>query len=582
MISSKQSHTAVNTISITNFDLTSLYLLRSEIQTILQTAEQHLSEFNDDSEQAPLLLDSVAMLKQLASVLQLISLHGGSDLAYALSEGMQSLYDKADSGDERLILCLAQGMITLSRYIEFVLLQETVEPSLLLEAINDIHSLIGKAAVTDVGNERFAADNYHYVSVANPAQNFQSVEDLGLNSDLLTTAYRAGLAVVLAADSSSLSDSDLKKTEVMYTACALIANQSKTLFWRAAAAVTQDIRKLLPLNEAKKSLYIFIDQQFQSYLPADDRRFADLVSFACKQNNNWANELKIQLKENQLDQGQLTELKYFLQGPDQKITSTINELIQQEIDAVKNDINELVNHSIPSEGALKSDSFQPIAEKLSSLASTLQILNLQQASQALRDSVKEVSSWLAPSAAELDQLLNRLMVAENAALTLSKSHTPTAQLQQLNNANISIHQLDSAYLDLIKETRQLISDLEHRISDSDFVDTLPTSKSADSTDNEALQDIPENLKLIAGALRFLQLTDAANTINRLGLTLENSELINSSSRVQSGTEKYSNFAKIADILLATDHQLSSQQLGQPTVKQAVYTANRSLTELFNH
>ena len=471
-------------------------------------------------------------------------------------------------------------MITLSRYIEFVLLQETVEPSLLLEAINDIHSLIGKAAVTDVGNERFAADNYHYVSVANPAQNFQSVEDLGLNSDLLTTAYRAGLAVVLTADSSSLSDSNLKKTEAMYTACALIANQSKTLFWRAAAAVTQDIRKLLPLNEAKKSLYIFIDQQFQSYLPADDRRFADLVSFACKQNNNWANELKIQLKENQLDQGQLTELKHFLQGPDQKITSTINELIQQEIDAVKNDINELVNHSIPSEGALKSDSFQPIAEKLSSLASTLQILNLQQASQALRDSVKEVSSWLAPSAAELDQLLNRLMVAENAALTLSKSHTPTAQLQQLNNANISIHQLDSAYLDLIKETRQLISDLEHRISD--FVDTLPTSESADSTDNEALQDIPENLKLIAGALRFLQLTDAANTINRLGLTLENSELINSSSRVQSGTEKYSNFAKIADILLATDHQLSSQQLGQPTVKQAVYTANRSLTELFNH
>lgn len=39
-------------LTATNFDLPSLHLLRPEIQTTLKDAEVHLSEFNDDTEQA--------------------------------------------------------------------------------------------------------------------------------------------------------------------------------------------------------------------------------------------------------------------------------------------------------------------------------------------------------------------------------------------------------------------------------------------------------------------------------------------------------------------------------------------------
>ncbi|WP_296402814.1 hypothetical protein [Psychrobacter sp.] len=587
MISSKPNHKTVNAISITNFDLTSLYLLRPEIKIILTTAEQHLSEFNDDTDQAPLLLDSAAMLKQLAAVLDLISLDGSSDLAYALSGGMQYLYDKADSGDDNLIISLAQGIMTLSRYIEFVLLQETVEPRLLLEVINNIHALIGKERLKSISNESYEDDDYHYVSVANPAQNFKSVESLVLDSDLLITAYRAGLAVVLAAQTSDLNDNQIKNINAMTAACAMVASQSTTLFWQAAAAVTQNVIQLLPLTESQKRLYIFIDQQLHSYLPVDDRRFADLVSFACKQRNKWADELKVKLKDNQLGLKELNALKRFLQGPDQQITSTVNTLIQQEIDSVKSEVYELVNHSHLSQTAFEANSFQPIATRLSNLASTLKVLNLEVASATLQDSVSDIKSWLAPGPIELDRLLNKLMIAENAAINLSKSYTPTAQLQQLNNANISIHQLDTAYLDLIKESRQLIINLERTISD--VVDSLATAKTDDTNHtesvfegNESFNNIPSDLKQIAGALRFLELTDAANTLNRLVSNIEKSFIITDKSRLIASKEEYQRFEKVADILLAIDHQLSCQQLGHPTVKHAVHTANRSLTELLSY
>lgn len=587
MIPSIHTPTSSNAISITNFDLTSLYLLRPEINVILHTAEQHLSEFNDDSDQAPLLLDSRAILNQLGSVLDLISLHGSSDLAFALSDGMQHLYDKADTGDERLILSLAQGIMTLSRYIEFVLLQEAVEPSLLIDVINELHVLIDKSPINALSINNFDDDNYHYVSVANPAQNFQSVDSLGLDSNLLVTAYRAGLAVILSASNTNLTDHECKKITAMSSACALVATKSKTIFWTAAAAVTQEVSKLLPLNEAEKSLYIFIDQQFQNYLSADDRRCAELVSFACQQDNDWAKALKLQLKTNHLSEKQLVELKRFLQGPDQQISSTLNDFIQQEIEDIKTEIDVSVNHTLPAERPFETINFQPIALKVSALASSLKLLNLNEAALALQHSVEEIKSWLAPGPTELDQLLNTLMIAENAAITLAKSHTPTAQFQRLNNNQLSIHQLDTAYINLIEQSRLLIRELESTISD--FVDRLPASESKQTTafetleiSHDSLNKILNLIRQIAGALRFLELTDAANTLNRLGIKLNESLKLSEADGLSASRFECIIFSNVADILLATDHQLSCQQLGHPAIKQAVYTANRSLSNLLRH
>ena len=83
-------------LSVTNFDLPSLHLLHDEILTILKDTETHLSEFNDDLEQAPLLLDSIDVLKQLACIFELMSLAGAQVLTTAVAHGLQHLYDGAE------------------------------------------------------------------------------------------------------------------------------------------------------------------------------------------------------------------------------------------------------------------------------------------------------------------------------------------------------------------------------------------------------------------------------------------------------------------------------------------------------
>ena len=116
---------AATRMTATNFDLPSLHLLRQEIAVTLHDAEMHLSEFNDDNAQAPLLLDSVETLAQAGNVLRLIGLEEGAILAQALSQGFQKLYDEREQNDSELVMDISEGIMTLNRYVEFVLLKET-------------------------------------------------------------------------------------------------------------------------------------------------------------------------------------------------------------------------------------------------------------------------------------------------------------------------------------------------------------------------------------------------------------------------------------------------------------------------
>lgn len=635
--------------SISNFDFSSLTLLRPEINKVLQTAERNLSEFNHDPSQDYLLIDTSENLQQLAEVFNFISFKVSSHLAHALSAALSHLHEmplnkKADLNNikqtiqqanhqydsqnqknnqiqntELLIAKVVQGIMSLTRYIEFALLQQTLEPKLLLPIINELRELIGNQPLAE---SEFSFEDYRYLTLANPTANFQSLESLdlkrlNLDSELLTTAYRAGLAVILASDNKTkLNKEDIAKVNAMHAACSTLANESKSLFWQAAAAVTKYRKDLLPLTEQKKSLYIFIEQQFRSYLPADDRRFAELVSFACQQVQQTSgeinNQIKIQLQQNKLSESALLEYKRIMQGPDQHVALTVKSLIDEEINFLKAKVDQWINPSdepieITEAESLK-DNLQTISTKLHTLASTLQLLNQQDAAKYLTKTAKSMQSWSTPSAEDLDQLLTAFMIAENAAIAMTKSFIPDEQANALNNQDISISQLDTANMALIKQSRHMIRSIENAISDymdtlfkydyaaednhsesdsqsaatqgSDHLDHSPISETNDVYyQNPALLDIPNELKQLAGVLKFIDLTDAANTVNRLAVSLDARSDIEDNKLAGPSEAHYFEFSKMADILLAIDHQLHSKLQGRPVAKQAMYIANRSLSEL---
>ncbi|MFZ3075130.1 MAG: hypothetical protein WA114_03015, partial [Psychrobacter glacincola] len=300
------------TLSVTDFNLPSLHLLHDEVNVILKDTEIHLSEFNDDNSQAPLLLDSIIVLKQLSCIFELISLVGAEALNNAIVHGLQELYDSGDNSDIDIIMDLSEAIMTLDRYIEFVLLTESVEPTLLLPIINKLNA---HSQIAPIAADYFSAFGNSSVIIANPENNFQPLKELDLDQELLTYAYRSGLGVALINQDGNINQDAQQKLDAMAAACALIAANTSSLFWQAASAAVNDIAAILPLNVSQKHTLIYVEQQFQSYLPVMDTRFADLVSFAGQRDTEAAKTLREQYAANRLEDPQRQQMEHFLFGP---------------------------------------------------------------------------------------------------------------------------------------------------------------------------------------------------------------------------------------------------------------------------
>lgn len=541
--------------SATNFDLPSLHILLEEIDVALKDAEVHLSEFHDDEEQASLLMDSATVIEQLASIFELINFKGSSKLASMIAKTLKKLHDSGDNTDTALIMDVSEAIMLLDRYIEFVLLKEVLEPALLLGIINKLADHLGEPHAT-VGELAQGSS----ISITNPTTHYHALTDLGLDTKALLTTYREGLLVALTKKNAQLTADESEKLTAMSQVCQTIAGKSDTLFWQAAYVATHGLAQRLPLSNNKKRTLIYLEQQFLNYLPLADRRFADLVSFACGNSSNFFDIAHKRYGLGQADKETLAKMERFLFGPNREITDTLNLLIQSEITAIKEKVDSLVR----GDNNINAVSNTDIAEQIMNLSSTMHLLGLEEASSALKQASYEVKTWQNPAPHDFDRLLSELMIAENASIFLTKTHTPGVVKLPLHNRAISLHQLDTAYTLLINEGRANIANVTVAI-DAYLAD--------ENKDVLHLQNIPEMLEQVAGALKFLGLNKTAKMTLRLARYMtvavtEKRELLSDTL-----------LADIADVVMAADYELKGQEQNRPVAKQAILVGQHSLSRI---
>ena len=545
------------TLSITNFDLPSLHLLHDEIVSTLRDTEAYLNEFTNNQQQSARLLDSIEVLTQLSRIFELILLSGGQLLTTAIVQGLQQLHDSGDNTNTALIMDLSEAIMTLDRYIEFVLLTETIEPSLLLPIINKLHV---HTHLAPLAADYFFDFGSSSVIIANPERNFQPLQAMDLDDKRLSHAFRSGLSVVLTHTGTQLSADERQKLVAMSSACTFIAAHNDCLFWQAAAAAMTDIESILPLNNSQKHTLIYVEQQFHSYLPVNDSRFAELVSLACQRDHAQGQQLRTQYAINQLETPQREQMRRFLLGPNRQIIDTLHQLVQTQINHIKEKVD---NYSRGYSITALELQVNQISQELIAMSSTLQLLRLNTAAAALYEAGNAVAKWQSPTPNDFDHLLQALMSAENALITMAKLHTPGIVKLPLSNADISLHQLDSAYNTLIQESRTAISRAEQALND--YV--------ADSNhDMLHIKNLPEMLHQVSGAARFLQMPISASMLSQLTHYLE--RRLEVDSPLNNHTLEH-----IADVLMSVDYYLQSYENHRPISRQSLDIAQNSLTQL---
>ena len=329
------------------------------------------------------------------------------------------------------------------------------------------------------------------------------------------------------------------------------------LFWQAAAIATSNLNALLPLSNANKLILIYIEQQLNNYLSVQDKRFADLVGLACQRDERFAKTVFGVFSANTQNQNEHEQMRRFLFGPNRQITDTLNIIIQNEIVAIKDHVDALVRHDNSNINS------KVIAEQLITLSKTMQLLNLDDAAGSLKRAAEEVNAWQTPTPEDFDTLLGELMVAENAAIFLAKTHTPGAITLPLQNRHISLHQLDTAYDTLIKESRTNIATVSQAVSDY-----LADPR----RELMHLEHVDDMLRQAAGAAKFLKLTGTANLLTRLARYFE--ETI-ASGQKPSEEQLYD----VADVVMTADYYFEGYEHNRPLGRQALLIGQHSLNRL---
>lgn len=553
----------LQTRSITNFDFGSLHLLNHEIDVVLKDAEVHLREFYDDAGQAPLLMDSTKNLGQLAKVFGLISFDGANVLATTLADAYAELAQTTGGDHEAFMIDISEAVMMLDRYVEFSLLKERLEPALLLPIINRLRQHLGKDALT----ADMLRQNSHSVVINTPDAHYVPLGSLNLDHKALIRTYRQGLSVLLRHSSSVLSGTDLQKVTALSQACATIAEHSDALFWQSAKTLTQNIAQDVPISHAKKRILIYLEQQLSNYFGTHDKRFAQLVSMACQKDTNFAVFARQKYELNQTHADDFKTMQRFLFGPNHEIISTVNTLIQEDVEAIKAKVDTLVR----TDGqVVDGDPITPhdIATDINNLAKTLHLLELTEARDALINASKQVNGWQRPTLDELDKLLDQLLVAENSAIFLAKSHAPKAVKFHRHNPHISLHHLDVAYETLIKEARYNLVNIS-----SDLSDFLNNNHQSD----EALQDISERIRQISGAVEFLGLPDIYQQLNKLAHKLDMGLIQKIKNLPAPQASELTNHW--ADVLVTADLSLENLTENRPLNEQTMLISERSLNKL---
>lgn len=542
------------------FDIASLHQLRPEIESSLSVIEGHISEFIDDESTAPALGDAVDELVQIQAILDLIQLKGSHELIAGIIDTLNFLSQEGKNTFHELIYAVSEGVMLLGRYIEFVLLREDIQPKLLLTTINRIRQELKQPLL---GESYF--DNISSLSKLEQGNKspFQPINKLGPASKFLQKTFRIGLNTALAIKESKATDAQLKSLRLMQVACQHVHERLGSTFWETAYAAVMNIENALPLTPSRKRALIYIEQQFSDQsAEINQSRFSDIVSMAASRDHDVAAKLRSELDLAIPADTEFKDMARFMYGPNRNVVDTVNELIQDEIKQAKDRVDTAARSAM-----FDRDAYREIAIDMRDLALRLHMLGLKTAAAKVMKEAKAVSQWQEAKPEYFSTLLSALLYAENASILMAKSHTPGAVSLPLNNTSISLHQLDTAFNELVKESRNTLANAERSIT---------SYLASPEKDLLHLKNLPAMLSSVGGAMLFVDVPKGYKLLKRAAVYM--TDTLKKQSSLSTGINE-DQLTRIADVIMAADYYLESVEVNKPSGDQPLVIGARSLKKL---
>jgi hypothetical protein len=491
-----------------HFDPTALLIIKNEVDSSIDFVESAVSSLIEDQSLPFGIEDALNQFEQCAQVLALIDMQSVAKIAQYSAELMRKIMQTPHDIHSPDVVALSDGTSLLKRYIEFICLREVQIPQFLLATLNHLELALGYP-LTQEGHEIESL-----LGCLQPNFTLPSAPDLE-KSHYVQRLYKLALVALLGQQQQSLHLQALKIVGIYMAS--MSRNTPSHQYWQLlhiafnhAEQLSFDAPRLRSLIQIERNISAFLaqPQQFSPQLPA----LANVLSLCISQESEITQHIREQIgaSEDMLTDTQLKVFSRHLYGPSFDTIHTVSELIAQEINQLRHEIE----HHYQNMSAEKA---QELLNKFHELANIFVVLNLNEAAKELRLQAQSLhpSQLKDPNFAQ--QVMNCIQSAMNSIGILERQHTSGRLQLGVHNSHISLDRLDDAHSALLTETKALIE-----VSSQSFVQYL--------NENELthLATIPAQLREIGGALLFLN-AEAGQRALAIGADFVEARLANATS-----------------------------------------------------
>ncbi len=454
MSGSNTTHQSPSKQNNQRFDIFSLYIVKSEIESSLNQVEAALNAYMVDQSNTSVLHDSVELMQQATGVLKLLKLDGAIELSMTIQQMLSSMTRNPDSVDDHQITALSEGLMTLTRYLGFVLLQEKLSPQLLLPIINTMNRLLNQPMMSD---GQFLIDHIDEASIQS---NIESLVTPATLTEKIMDQDRKHLAGLFQTGLTGILQKKPKTTDYIYMQKAVshIADrESQTtegLYWQLAKQILLTMSPSTHLTHGRKRILAQMERRIARKSASISRlsqtnAIADLLSMTAIAPQHYeAIVSKLGLSNKIKPDVDVIAEKQFLFGPDQSVVHDVSVLVHESIRHIKEMVDAIVNEEQSHEG------LTTLCEALKILGNTLVLLNLNKVGQDFIAQSAAVAKWSEqPNENDINLLMDHLLDSENAIIFMEQGHTPGLLMSPFIHLKISLHQLVEARNLIVSESR---------------------------------------------------------------------------------------------------------------------------------
>lgn len=554
-------------VAITN--AVSLTFLKEELENTLNTAGGRLEAFlpeTDPAKRAEIAAACLDIFHQVNGICRMLELPAAGMMVEEMELAVQDLGKSQDA--EVLITALGNAIILLERYLEYIQIKNQEMPELILDGLNDLRRMSGKAPMPES----------HFFSVnlacerhpeASPAR-----VDAGEKTRLIRRMrhmYQVGLLGVLRAENNHVN------LKLMVRALTRIdrlcpAGRMSRFIWVARAAVEALLRDGMAITASRKALLGQYDRQMKRlvYDNASGEQ-ADVPLLLIKSsvylvslsthNAGVIGEVKQAFGlRNTLSDKELQQERAVMASGSSVIRTVANAL-KEELEEVKKSLD------FAAQGAADTN-YGEIAASLLRISSTLIMVGQPKEAEQVKKQAAQAAGWrgqqVDPESLEFQNFVDHLVVVENAVALLEKRITPQDDVRkQANNQAISLYQLDDARMTVVGECRGALSLTKRAIST--FVE---------GRDPMHLANLAAILGGAGGGLTFLELPRARAVLDSCRQYIEERLL---GRDVEPATDEQ--METLADAITSVDYYLESMEEQKPIGESVLEVAEFSMEEL---